>query len=307
MMHISVLLEESIESLNLKDDSVVIDMTLGYGGHSSLILEKIKRGYLFAFDQDSDAIEASKLKLSKIASNYEIINNNFVNVKQEMKKRHIKEVDAILFDLGVSSPQLDTSERGFSYHSDSKLDMRMDRSNELSAYEVINNYSYEQLKKIFFKYGEEKYASSIAKGIIREREKKNIDSTNELVEIIKANVPDKYKRNKHPARKVFQALRIEVNKELEVLEKTLIDSLDLLAVGGRIGVITFHSLEDRICKNIFNQYSKLDQNLLKLPITPKEYEPKYKIIGLILPGSEEIQKNNRARSAKLRIIERIKE
>ncbi len=306
-MHKSVLLEESINSLNLKEDSIVVDMTLGYGGHSSLILRRIKRGYLFAFDQDKDAILASELKLKEIGSNYELINSNFVNLKQELKKRQIESVDTIFFDLGVSSPQFDVHERGFSYHHEAKLDMRMDYNNNLSAYEIVNNYSYEQLVNIFFKYGEEKYAKSIAKGIVKKRIEKDIYSTTELVEVVKENVPDKYKRKGHPARKIFQAIRIEVNNELEIFEKALLEALDLLKVGGRIAVITFHSLEDRICKRIFKKFSTIDQNLLKMPIVPKEYEPKYKIIDLILPSTKEIKLNKRARSAKLRVIERIKE
>ena len=306
-MHISVLLEESIKHLNLKEDSIVLDMTLGYGGHSSEILKRIKRGYLFAFDQDVDAISASELRLSEIANNYEIINSNFVNLKPELAKRNIKKVNAILFDLGVSSPQLDTRDRGFSFHNDAKLDMRMDQTNKLSAYELVNNYSYEQLVDIFYKYGEEKYSSSIAKNIITYRTKKEIYSTSELVEIIKSSVPEKYKRDKHPARKVFQAIRIEVNNELEVFEKALIDSLDLLEVGGRVCVITFHSLEDKICKQVFKEYSSIDKNLSKLPIIPEVYQPKYKVIGQITPSLGELNTNNRARSAKLRVIERIKE
>lgn len=306
-MHESVMLEEAIKYLNLKYDSTVIDMTLGYAGHSSEILKRIKRGFLFAFDQDDDAIAASKLKLSQIGNNFEIIKSNFVHVKKELKKRNVQKVDAILFDLGVSSPQLDTSDRGFSFHHDAKLDMRMDRSNTLSAYEVVNNYSYEELVNIFFKYGEEEYARSIAKNIVEARKEKEIYSTGELVEIIKRSVPEKYKRDKHPARKVFQAIRIEVNKELEVFENALKDALELLNVGGRICVITFHSLEDRICKNIFKEYSTVEPSLAKLPVIPEEYQPKYKVIGVVNPTEEEIARNHRARSAKLRIIERIKE
>lgn len=306
-MHESVMLDETIKYLNLKDTSTVIDMTLGYAGHSSEILKRIKRGFLFAFDQDDGAILASKLKLSEIGNNFEIIKSNFVHIKKELKKRNIEKVDAILFDLGVSSPQLDTPERGFSFHEDAKLDMRMDQSKNLSAYEVVNNYSYEKLVDIFLKYGEEKYAHSIAKNIVEARKEKDIYSTLELVEIIKRSVPEKYKREKHPARKVFQAIRIEVNNELEVFEKALKDSLDLLNVGGRICVITFHSLEDRICKNIFKKYSSIDKKLAKLPIIPEEYQPKYKIIAAVAPSDEEINRNNRARSAKLRVIERIKE
>ena len=300
--HISVLLNECIESLNLKDDSVIVDCTLGYGGHSSEILKRISKGYLFAFDQDSDAINSSLERLSKISNNFEIINSNFVNIKEELSKRKIEKVDGILYDLGVSSPQLDEGERGFSFHQDARLDMRMDKNNPLDAYKVVNEYSYEQLVNIFYKYGEEKYATSIAKGIINSRP---ITTTLELVEVIKNNVPEKYRREKHPARKVFQAIRIEVNDELNVFEKSLKDSLELLNIGGRICVITFHSLEDKICKNVFNSVSKLDDSLKKLPIIPDEYLPKYKIVKTIDPSKKELEENTRSRSAKLRIIERV--
>ena len=300
--HISVLLNESIDSLNLKEDSVIVDCTLGYGGHSSEILKRIKKGYLFAFDQDSEAIKSSYERLSCISNNFEIINSNFVNIKEELNKRNIKKVDGILYDLGVSSPQLDEKDRGFSFHQDARLDMRMDKNNPLDAYKVVNEYSYEKLVNIFYKYGEEKYASSIAKGIINSRP---ITTTLELVEVIKNNVPEKYKREKHPARKVFQAIRIEVNDELNVFEKSLKDSLDLINIGGRICVITFHSLEDKICKDIFNRVSKVDDSLKHLPIIPDEYLPKYKLIKTIEPNKNELERNIRSRSAKLRIIERI--
>ena len=300
--HKSVLLYECIKYLNLKEDSMVVDCTLGYAGHSSEILKRINKGKLFAFDQDTEAILNSKKRLDEIGSNYEIINSNFVNIKQELSKRSITQVDSILYDLGVSSPQLDEDYRGFSFHKDAKLDMRMDTKNELDAYYVVNNYSYEKLTEIFYKYGEEKYASSIAHGIINSRP---IETTLELVEVIKNNVPEKYKRDKHPARKVFQAIRIEVNDELNVFEKSLKDSLELLKVGGRICVITFHSLEDKICKNIFKSVSSIDDSLKKLPVIPDEYLPKYKILKTIDPSKEELDENNRARSAKLRIIERI--
>ena len=300
--HKSVLLDECIENLNLKDNSIIVDCTLGYGGHSSEILKRINKGKLFAFDQDLEAISNSKQRLDEIGSNYEIINSNFVNIKKELKKRNIDKVDGILYDLGVSSPQLDEDYRGFSFHKDAKLDMRMDTTKTLDAYFVVNNYSYEKLVEIFYKYGEEKYASSIARGIINSRP---IETTLELVEVIKNNVPEKYKRDKHPARKVFQAIRIEVNDELNVFEKSLMDSLELLNVGGRICVITFHSLEDKICKNIFKSVSSIDNELKKLPIIPDEYLPKYKVIKTIEPSKNELEENNRARSAKLRIIERI--
>ena len=301
-MHKSVLLDECIENLNLKDNSVIVDCTLGYGGHSSEILKRIDKGFLFAFDQDSEAILNSKKRLDEINSNYEIINSNFVNIKKELIDRNIKGVDGILYDLGVSSPQLDEDYRGFSFHQDARLDMRMNQNNTLDAYYVVNNYSYERLVEIFYKYGEEKYASSIARGIINSRP---IETTLELVEVIKNNVPEKYKRDKHPARKVFQAIRIEVNDELNVFEKSLKDALDLLNVGGRICVITFHSLEDKICKNIFKEVSSIDDSLKRLPIIPKEYLPKYKVLKTIEPSKNELEENNRARSAKLRIIERV--
>ena len=300
--HVSVLLDECINNLNLKENSVIVDCTLGYAGHSSEILKRINKGFLFAFDQDTEAISNSKKRLDEIGDNYEIINSNFVNIKEELEKRNVSGVDGILYDLGVSSPQLDEDYRGFSFHQNARLDMRMDTTKELDAYYVVNNYSYEKLVEIFYKYGEEKYATSIARGIINSRP---IETTLELVEVIKNNVPEKYKRDKHPARKVFQAIRIEVNDELNVFEKSLKDSLELLNVGGRICVITFHSLEDKICKNIFKSVSSIDEAIKKLPVIPDEYLPKYKVIKTIEPSKHELDDNNRARSAKLRIIERV--
>ena len=305
-MHYSVLLEESIKHLNLKENSVIVDCTLGYAGHSSRVLKEIKKGFLFAFDQDDEAIKYSKEKLDKIASNYEIIRSNFVNLKEELNKRNINEVDGILYDLGVSSPQLDNKERGFSFHADARLDMRMDTKQKLSAYEVVNNYSYDDLVRIFRVYGEEKFATSIAKNIITTRENKPIETTLELAEIIKNSVPEKYRREKHPARKVFQAIRIEVNNELNVFENSLNQALDLVKVGGRICVITFHSLEDRICKDIFKRVSSVDPSLKNLPIIPEEYQPKFKLVANIEPSAHELEENNRARSARLRVIERVR-
>lgn len=302
-MHESVLLKESIDNLNLKENSIIVDCTLGYGGHSSEILKRIPKGYLYAFDQDEEAITYAKEKLNAIAQNYEIIHTNFVNLKEEMEKRNINP-DGILFDLGVSSPQLDEAERGFSYHKDAKLDMRMNQEQELSAYEVVNDYPYEKLKEILLKYGEEKYAGSIAKGIINKRKSKSIETTLELAEIVKESVPEKYRNKSHPARKTFQAIRIEVNDELNVFEKALKESLEIIKPGGRICVITFHSLEDKICKRIFNESSSLPPELKKLPIVPKEYEPKYKLIASISPTDTEINQNKRSRSSHLRVIER---
>ena len=300
--HKSVLLNECIDNLLLKDNSVIVDCTLGYGGHSSEILKRVNKGFLFAFDQDTDAIKYSQDRLSSIGNNFEIINSNFINIKKELNKRNITKVDGILYDLGVSSPQLDEKDRGFSFHQDARLDMRMDKNQSLSAYEVVNNYSYQELVSILYKYGEEKFATSIARGIVNSRP---IETTLELTEVIKNNVPEKYRREKHPARKTFQAIRIEVNDELNVFEKSLKDSLELLNIGGRICVITFHSLEDKICKNVFKSVSEVDKNLKNLPVIPEEFLPKFKVIKTIEPGKNELDENNRARSAKLRIIERI--
>jgi len=294
--------------LNLKDDGIYVDCTLGYAGHSSEILKRVRRGCLFAFDQDNEAIIYSDAKLSKISNNYVIIKDNFSNIKNRLLEKNIEKVDGILFDLGVSSPQLDNKERGFSYHNDAKLDMRMNQDQVLSAYDVVNEYSKDKLIKIFFEYGEEKYAKSIASNIVKYRENKKIETTLELVEIIKSSMPEKAKRDKHPARKVFQAIRIEVNNELDVIEKALKDSLELLNVGGRIVVITFHSLEDRIVKNIFKEVTKLDKRVMGLPNIPDEYLPDFKMVTHkpIIPSDEELENNNRARSSKLRVIERIK-
>ncbi len=307
-MHISVLKEEAIKNLNLKEDSVIIDATLGYGGHSSSILKRIKKGFLFAFDQDSEAINYSTNFLKKVGTNFTIIKSNFVNMEKEMKNRDINEVDGILFDLGVSSPQLDNDERGFSYHKDARLDMRMDKSNELDAYYVVNSYSENDLIRIFRDYGEDKYSKNIAKNIVKYRQNKNIETTLELVEIIKNSVPESVRRKKHPARQIFQAIRIEVNHELDVIEPALRSATNLIKIGGRIEVITFHSLEDRIVKKYFRNITKIDEKVKGLPNIPKEYLPNYKLITekAIIPTKEEESLNPRSRSAKLRIIERIK-
>ncbi len=306
-MHKTVLLNEAIDNLNLKENGIYVDCTLGFGGHSGLILKRVKRGFLFAFDQDDMAIGFSKDKLSAIGDNFEIIKSNFANLKEELNKRDIKEVDGIVFDLGVSSPQLDIADRGFSYHNDAKLDMRMDTSKDFSAYNVVNEYSYEELYRIIRDYGEEKYASSIAKNIVKRREEKKIETTLELVEIIRSSMPVKATMGSHPARKTFQAIRIEVNNELGVLKIALESALNMLKVGGRVSVITFHSLEDRIVKEIFKKYSEVDSNLSKLPFIPEEYLPRYKLIANITPSKEELEENNRARSSRLRVIEKIKD
>lgn len=305
-MHISVLLEEVIENLNIKENSIMVDATLGYAGHSSEILKRLKSGKLYSFDQDIEAITFSKEKLSKIGTNYEIIKSNFVHMKEELEKRNVNKVDGVLFDLGVSSPQLDEDYRGFSFHKDAILDMRMNQEQSLSAKEVVNQYSLEDLTRIFKEYGEEKFAYSIAKKIVEARKINPINTTLELVEIIKTGVPLKYRREHHPARKVFQAIRIEVNNELEVFENALKDALDILEVNGRICVITFHSLEDKICKKIFKEKTEVDKNLKNMPVIPEEYLPDFKIVKVIEPSKEELELNNRSRSSKLRVIERIK-
>lgn len=306
-MHKSVLLEESIENLQLQDNSTIVDCTLGYGGHSSEILKRIKKGHLFAFDQDQEAILASTERLSKIGENYTIIKSNFGFLKEKLQDLQIDKVNGILFDLGVSSPQLDEDYRGFSFHKDAPLDMRMDREQEITAAYVVNTYSKNELIRIFREYGEEKYAVSIANQIVKQRENKEIETTLELAELIKASVPEKYRREKHPARKVFQAIRIEVNDELHVLEKALYSALDIIDVGGRICVITFHSLEDRLCKQIFHKVTSIPKELQKLPVIPDEFVPKFKLIANIAPSETEVRENARARSARLRVIERIKE
>ncbi len=306
--HISVLLEESISSLNLDESSIIVDATLGYGGHSSNILERIKRGHLFAFDQDSEAIRHSTDRLKKIGTNFTIIKSNFVHLKEELNKLNVYKIDGALFDLGVSSPQLDDEERGFSFHNDAKLDMRMDRDQKLSAYEVVNNYSKEELSKIFYKYGEDKFANNIAKKIVEYRQTKPIETTLELVEVIKTAVPMKFRIDKHPARQIFQAIRIEVNHELDVIEPAINQALEMLNVGGRVCVITFHSLEDRLVKNIFKEKCKIDDRVKGLPNIPDEFLPDFKLVynKAIAPSEEELLKNPRARSSKLRVIERIK-
>lgn len=308
MKHKSVLLEETIETLNLQEDSIVVDCTLGYGGHSSEILKRIKRGYLFAFDQDQEAIDASSVRLSEIGNNFTIIKSNFVYLKEKLKREGVEQVDAILFDLGVSSPQLDEKERGFSYHQDAKLDMRMDRDQPFSAYELVNTYSEGQLVDIFYRFGEEKFSRSIARAIVKKRATHPIETTLELAEVIKNAVPERVRREKHPARKVFQAIRIEVNHELDILEKSIKDALTLLKPHGRLAVITFHSLEDRIVKNIFKEVTTVDDMVKGLPDIPIEYHKNYRLVNAkaIVPGKEELAENNRARSSKLRVIERIR-
>jgi len=304
-MHVSVLLDESIKGLDIKEDGNYVDCTLGYAGHSSEILKRVKKGFLFAFDKDNDAINYSQKKLLSISNNFEIIKSDFSNLKDELAKRDITKIDGFLFDLGVSSPQLDNADRGFSYQQDAELDMRMDKESKLSAKEVVNDYSEEALIKIFYEYGDEKYSRSIAKNIVKYRETKQIETTLELVDIIRNSVPFKVRKEKHPAKSVFQAIRIEVNGEIESLKNGLRDAIDMLNKDGRICVISFHSLEDRVVKNIFKEYVNVREEFRDLPIIPEEYKPKYRNVGKIKPSIDEIKNNKRSRSAVLRIIERI--
>lgn len=308
MYHKSVLLEECITNMKLKEDGVYVDATLGYAGHASEILKRIPKGYLYGFDQDDYAVLKSDERLKMIGDNYFIVRSNFALMREELGKLGVYQVDGVLFDLGVSSVQIDQADRGFSFHQEARLDMRMDTNQSFSAYEVVNGYSYEDLVRIFRDYGEEKYASSIARNIVRAREIAPIETTFQLVDIIKDSMPMKAKRESHPARRSFQAIRIEVNKELEVLELGLKQALDLLKVGGRVCVISFQSLEDKMVKRIFQEVSEVPKEVRNLPFVPVEYMPKFKVISKgIVASSEELEINSRAHSARLRVIERIGE
>ncbi len=307
MKHYSVLLNECIDNLKIKEDGIYVDATLGYAGHSKEILKKLTSGKLYCFDNDEIAIEQSKKELSKISNNFKIYHSNFSNMKEKLLRDGVTKVDGILFDLGFSSPQVDDASRGFSFMRDGNLDMRMDLDNQLSAKNVVNEYSEEKLKEIFFRYGEEKTSKNIAKKIVEYRKDKEIKTTLELVEIIKKSVGMKYFNEKHPERNIFQAIRIEVNNELNVLESVLPDAIDLLNENGRICVITFHSLEDRIAKRIFKENSEISEIFKGLPEIPKEYQAKIKLINKkpILASEKELLENSRSKSAKLRVIERI--
>ena len=304
--HYSVLLNEAVEGLDIKEDGIYVDCTLGGAGHSLEILKRLKNGKLYAFDQDNVALENAKEKLAEYSDKVVFIKSNFVNLKEKLAELGVHEVDGVLYDLGVSSPQLDTPERGFSYNYDTRLDMRMDTDAKISAYEVVNEYSYHDLVKIFYRYGEENFSKQIARNIEKKREQKPIETTFELVEIIKESIPAAKRRTGgHPAKRVFQAIRIAVNNELSVFEDSLEQAIDIVSVGGRISVITFHSLEDRICKQIFNSYSKSKDIPKNLPIMPEENLSKLKVITRkpIYPSDIELEENNRSRSAKLRVAQ----
>ena len=304
--HIPVLLEETISGLNIKPKGTYVDLTLGRAGHSSAILFKLDNdGLLIGVDQDKEAIEESDKRLSKIASNYKLVKSNFVNFEDILSSLNIDKVDGVLMDLGVSSPQFDESDRGFSYRYDAPLDMRMDVDQKLTAKEVVNTYSEAELRKIFFEYGEDKYSASIAHNIVKARDAKPIETTFELVDIIKSSKPAKeLKKPGHPAKQIFQALRIEVNNELNVLKETLVQVVKHLNSGGRLAVITFHSLEDKIVKKLFKELSVVEGNRDNFPIEIEEKDFNLITRKGIRPSQEELERNHRATSSTLRIIEK---
>lgn len=307
MKHYSVMKQEAIDNLNLKEDGIYVDATLGYAGHSKCILKNIKKGYLFAFDADQEAIIYSEKELKEIGDNFKIFHRNFSHMKECLEQENISKVDGILFDLGVSSPQIDEKERGFSFMQDGPLDMRMDRSQNFNAKTIVNEYEKEDLLSMFYSYGEEPRSKTIVDAILNSRKTKEITTTKELVSIIEQAVGAKYFYEKHPERQIFQAIRIEVNNELNVLESVLPDAISLLNKGGRICVITFHSLEDRIVKRIFKNYSEVNEMVKGLPEIPKEFLPSIQIINKkpIQASLEEIKENPRSKSAKLRVIEKV--
>ena len=302
-IHKSVLLDEAIEGLHIKPDGIYVDATTGGGGHSSHILSKLTTGHLYCFDQDEYAYTRSKEVLDPISGNYTFIKSNFVNIKSELNKLGVTHIDGILYDLGVSSFQFDIPERGFSYNYDAPLDMRMNQEQELSAYTIVNTYPYEELVRIFYRYGEDSFSKQIARAIEKSRAIKPISTTFELVDVIKSALPEKVLRKKgHPAKQIFQALRIAVNDELRVFEVSILDALDMLNSDGYAVVITFHSLEDRICKTVFK-----DASTIRIPegvpmIITEEAPFELVTRHPITASEEELNENNRAHSAKMRII-----
>ncbi len=307
--HISVLLNEVIEGLAIKEDGTYVDATLGGAGHSYHILSRLKSGHLYGFDQDAAAIETSRTRLQTLSlNNFTLLHTNFEFIKEGLEKIGVTKVDGILFDLGVSSFQFDEPERGFSYRHNAKLDMRMNQEQSFSAYDIINSYSENDLVKILYQYGEEQFAKSIARNIVISRTVKPIATTFELVDIIKKSVPKKYQIGGHPAKKTFQALRIETNNELGILANSLEKALTLLNAGGRMCVISFHSLEDRIVKEVFNAHSKNEgtNRFMPLPIQANK-QIEFKLVNKkpILPSVKELEENRRSHSAKLRIIEKL--
>lgn len=307
MEHISVLLDESIDMLDIKPDGIYVDCTLGRGGHSSKILEKLTTGQLIAFDLDQKAIDESRQRLQAISDRFTLVHAPFEQLDEQLDKLGIGQVDGILMDLGVSSPQFDDPERGFSYRFDARLDMRMDQTQSLSAQTIVNTYSKEELYRILKEYGEEPNASRIVTGILKARENGPIETTFQLVDIIKNALPASVLKKKgHPAKQTFQALRMEVNQELPQLRRTLEEGLNRLAKGGRMAVITFHSLEDRIVKQAFNAVAKPPKTNRRIPEAGGP-QLEYRLINRkpILASQQELEENNRAHSAKLRGVERL--
>lgn len=305
MEHITVLLNEAIEELNINKDGIYVDMTLGGGGHSSLILSHLDKGHLYSFDVDDYSILRAKEKLDKTGkTNYTIIKSNFRNLKSELNKLGVEEVDGVLYDLGVSSFDFDMPEKGFSYNYDGKLDMRMDQTIKKSAWNIVNEYSYDELSKIIYKYGGENYSREIAREIVKERTNKPINTTFELVDVIKKALPQKELNKKgHPAKKTFQALRVYVNDELGALEESLNQAIEITRSGGRIVVIDFQPEEDMIVKNVFKKnYTPV--NIKGLPVNPEEPILKRITKKPITPSEEEIKNNNRSHSAMMRVVEK---
>jgi len=308
MNHISVLLEECIDALNIKPDGIYVDGTLGRGGHSSEILKRLKTGHLYCFDIDQTAIDESKKRLEEISNNFTIIKANFASMKEKLNELGVEKVDGILLDIGVSSPQFDDPDRGFSYRFDTKLDMRMDQQQKLSAYNIVNEYSFNDLYKIISRYGEEPFAKQIARNIEKHREISPIETTGELVEIIKEVLPIKVKNKPgNPAKQTFMALRIATNNELENLEKAIEKGLQLLNYNGRFAIISFHSLEDEIVKHKFTSATKTNEVDKRIVIKEKDLPlAPYVLINKkpILASADELNENHRSHSAKLRVIER---
>ncbi len=305
--HTPVLLNESVDGLNIKPSGIYVDGTAGGGGHSAEILKRLSSGKLVSIDQDPDAIDAVKQRFAD-NENSIIIKGNFSRMKSLLAERGIYQVDGVLLDIGVSSHQLDTAERGFSFHEDAVLDMRMSQSGP-SAEDLVNSLSQKELSRIIFTYGEEKFADSISKGIVKYRQQKPIKTTFELAEIIRNSVPERVRRAGHPARKTFQALRIEVNHELEVLKKGMEDAFDLLSLGGRLAVITFHSLEDRIVKKTMADWCQGCICPPDFPVCVCNKKPRAELVTKkpIVANSQELSENPRSRSAKLRICKKINE
>ena len=307
--HKSVLLDECIESLNIKPDGIYVDGTAGGGGHSFEIAKHLgKNGLLIAIDQDEDAIQAASKRLECYGDRVKIVRNNFSNLADVCRELGIKKIDGLLLDLGVSSYQLDTAERGFSYMADAPLDMRMDKRSALDAYTVVNKYEESELKRIIYEYGEERFAGKIAARIVSARQQFPINTTGELVQIIKSAMPAAMRDGgSHPAKRTFQAIRIEVNKELNVIAPAVRSAVELLDGGGRVSIITFHSLEDRIVKQEFARYAKGCTCPKDFPVCVCGNKPKLKVITNkpILPSAKEIEENRRSHSAKLRVAEKI--